>query len=149
MPVIPCSSDAHEAGVVSVGPGERAALSGSRSVHERGGAAAGRLLRGSGHTPARVHPSLIRPVPGQARLRGVQRAPAHVALLHEGSVFGGRRLAAGSRAGVFPPEAARVQELALSKRRAERKKPSVPALHLLVRTIKKHYASVDAVLFWV
>lgn len=115
MAVILCSSVEHEAGIVSVGPGERAALSGSRFVHERCGAAAGRLLRGSGHTPARGHPSLIRPVPGQTRLRGVQRAPAHVTLLHEGSVFGGRRLAAGSRAGVFPPEAARDQELTLSK----------------------------------
>lgn len=109
--MILCSSDEHEAGIVSVGAGERAALSGSRFVHERGGASAGRLLRSSGHTPARGHPSLIRPVPGQTRLRGFQRAPAHVALLHEGSVFGGRRLAAGSRAGVFPPEAARDEEL--------------------------------------
>lgn len=89
-----------------------AALPCSWDVHQRCGAPAWRQLLGSGHSPARDHPPVVGPFPGQASLCDLQRAAAHLPLLHEGTLFGGRRLAAGRSAGVLRTQAAHQQELA-------------------------------------
>lgn len=94
-----------------VGDGERSPLPRQRDVRQRGGAAARRQLLGPGHPPARRHPPLLRPLPGQASIRGLQRAAAHLPLLHERPVSGGCRLAAGRGAGVLWPQTPPHQEL--------------------------------------
>lgn len=100
-----------ETGVVRRRHGKRSALPRTRNVCQRRRAPTRRQLLGSGHPPARDHPPLLRPLPGQASVRGLQRAAAHLPLLHEGPVFGGCRLAAGSGTGILWPQAATHQKL--------------------------------------
>lgn len=101
-----------EAAVVWRRDGERPPLPGARNVRQCRRAPARRQLLGPGHPPARHHPPFLRPFSGQAGVRGLQRAAAHVPLLHEGPVLGGRRLAAGSGARILWPQTATHQELA-------------------------------------
>lgn len=98
---------------------ERSPLPRPRDVRQRRGAPTRRQLLSSGHAPARGHPPLLRPLPGQASIHDLQRAAAHVPLLHERPVFGGRRLAARGGAGVLWPQTPTDQELTTEKRRLE------------------------------
>ncbi|TKS83626.1 putative ATP-dependent RNA helicase DHX33 [Collichthys lucidus] len=84
--------------------GERSPLPRPRDVRQRSRATTRRQLLSSGHSPACGHPPVLRPFPGQASVRRLQRAAAHLPLLHEGPVSGGRRLAAGRGAGVLRPQ---------------------------------------------
>lgn len=91
---------------------QRSPLPCQRDVSQRRRAAARWDLLGSGHPPACGYSSLLRPVPGQASIRGLQRAAAHLPLLHERPVFGGCRVAAGCSARVLWSQTASQQELA-------------------------------------
>lgn len=100
-----------KAGVMRSRHGKGSPLPRPRDVRQCCRAAARRQLLGSGHPPARGHPPLLRPLPGQASVCGFQRAAAHLPLLHERPLPGGRRLAGGRGAGLFRPQAPPQQEL--------------------------------------
>lgn len=90
-------------------------MPGPRPLHQRRRAAAWWQLRGPGYPSAREHPPVISPLPGQAGIRGVQRAAAHLTLLHERSVPGGCWLAAGGSPRILSPQATHHQELVFGK----------------------------------
>lgn len=112
FPVLTVDSPAEfEAGVVRGRHGERSPLPGPWDVRQCRRATARWQLHRSRHPPARDHPPLLGPFPGQTGIRGVQRAAAHLALLHERPLFGRRRLARGRSTRIFLPQTAPGQEL--------------------------------------
>lgn len=101
-----------EAGFLRGRHSQRSPLPCQRDVSQRRWAAAWWELLSSGHPPACGNSSLLCPVPGQASIRSLQRASAHLPLLHERPVFGGGWVAVGRSARVFWPQTAIHQKLA-------------------------------------
>lgn len=90
---------------------EHSPLPRARYVRQRCWATTRRQLLGSGHSTASGHPSFLCTFPVKASIRCLQWAAAHVPMLHERPLFGGRRLATGRSTRVLWPQAPPHKEL--------------------------------------